>query len=100
MLVNHFCDEELEMTNAIREDLRAQGLLQYAMFDFDHSILVPPGIDQGHYRLPYERSWGTFTRINDTAQGEFDYDPFSFDVGNLGALFCSSYQVSLCNYVP
>ncbi|KAF8905860.1 other/AgaK1 protein kinase [Gymnopilus junonius] len=92
VLVNHFCDNNMEMTNTIRKELRAQGRLSYGMFDFDFSIMLLSTANKEECRLPYERSWGTFTRIKDTAQGEFDYNPFSFDVGNMGALFCRFYQ--------
>lgn len=55
------------------------GSLSYAMFDFNISILVPL------YRLPYQMSfWATYHSPNDTSQGEFDYDPFVYDVGTMG----------------
>lgn len=93
MLINHFCDTRTDSECSIRRDLRSQRRLSYGLFDFDFSIILPPGTDLAECRLSYERSWGTFCRVYDTAQGEFDYNPFVFDVGNMGVVFCDLYQV-------
>lgn len=46
-------------------------------------------------RLPYWDSWdgGYFEGPYDTAQGEFDYDPFAFDVATLGIMIAVDFQV-------
>ena len=81
----------------MRAELRSQGLLSYALFDFDFSVRWPPEADRRDCRLPYHRAWGTFNLVMDVAQGEYDYDPFAFDVGVLGAVFCKFTQVSVIN---
>ncbi|PPR07282.1 LOW QUALITY PROTEIN: hypothetical protein CVT26_012442 [Gymnopilus dilepis] len=58
--VNHFGDATATECSLMRPSLRAQRLLSYAIFDFDYSIMLPPGADRMSYRLPYQRSWGTF----------------------------------------
>ena len=99
--VNHFGDATATECSLMRPSLRAQRLLSYAIFDFDYSIMLPPGADRTSYRLPYQRSWGTFNTTMDTAQGEFDFNPFVLDVGALGVEFCDHYQAChptvLCN---
>ncbi|KAF8968979.1 kinase-like domain-containing protein [Flammula alnicola] len=93
VLVNHFSDHLSLHQNDVRSDLRSKGLLLYAVFDFDISIMVPPQVLKEEYRLPYQLSWwGTFNQPHDTAQGEFDYNPFSYDVGMLGVEFCNRFQ--------
>lgn len=74
-------------------DLRSQNRLLYAIYDFDHSIKLPPGVDRTQFRLPYHKSWGTINVVADTKQGEYDFNPFVFDVGALGVSLCHSYQV-------
>ncbi|KAF8909768.1 hypothetical protein CPB84DRAFT_1765442 [Gymnopilus junonius] len=92
VLVNHFSDSEVLEQNLVRANLRSQGLLLYALFDFDFSVMLPLEGDRTKYRLPYVRSWGTFNCTMDTAQGEFDYNPFVMDVGTMGVRFCKHYQ--------
>ncbi|TFK21331.1 hypothetical protein FA15DRAFT_598045 [Coprinopsis marcescibilis] len=90
-LVNHFSWSG--RANPKRAKLRREGRLSYAVFDFDISVMVPEGVDSSKFRLPYKMSfYGNMFRPYDTAQGEPDYDPFAFDVGNLGQLWCSFYQ--------
>ena len=95
VLISHFCDARTEWRCDVRQDLRSRRLLSYALFDFDFSILFPRDIDRRFCRLPYERSWGTFCLVYDTAQGEFDFNPFVFEVGNLGVTFCDLFQVNI-----
>ncbi|KAF8905818.1 kinase-like domain-containing protein [Gymnopilus junonius] len=92
VLVNHFCDARNATNCQIRRDLCSKQRLSYALFDFDFSVILPADSDRREYRLPYKRSWGSCCRVYDTAQGEFDYNPFVFDVGNMGAVFCYIYQ--------
>ncbi|PPQ82692.1 hypothetical protein CVT25_009422 [Psilocybe cyanescens] len=91
-LVNHFGDDYRLSGSTVRDDLRSKGLLSYALFDFDHSVMLPPEGDRTQYRLPYYESWGTINVVTDTAQGEHDFNPFVFDVGALGRLFCVRFQ--------
>ncbi|XP_006463402.1 hypothetical protein AGABI2DRAFT_208157 [Agaricus bisporus var. bisporus H97] len=63
-------------------------------------MTLPPDTDRTRYRLPYRLSWiGSEWQTHDTSQGEFNYDPFAFDVGMLGAVFCTEYQ-HLCRRIP
>jgi hypothetical protein len=56
--------------------------------------MLPADTDRAHIRLPYRQSWyGSGRQPHDTAQGEFDYNPFAYDVGNLGRVLCAEYQV-------
>ncbi|PPR07278.1 hypothetical protein CVT26_012438 [Gymnopilus dilepis] len=93
VLVNQFAEETIFDENSSRRELRRKGLLSYALFDFDLSIMLPPGSDRTTYRLPYQRSWGTFNWTMDTAQGEFDFNPFVLDVGTMGVVFCTKFQI-------
>ncbi|KAH9477401.1 hypothetical protein JR316_0009614 [Psilocybe cubensis] len=75
-----------------REGLRHGGKILYGLYDYDFSVMLPAGVDRRDFRLPYDRSWGTFNIVYDTAGGECDYDPFAFDVGILGATLCKYHQ--------
>ncbi|KAF8904100.1 hypothetical protein CPB84DRAFT_1823673 [Gymnopilus junonius] len=97
--VNHFADFTLYIGSNVRPALREKRLLSYAMFDFDYSTMLSPEMDRMSCRLPYQRSWGSFNRTMDTAQGEFDFNPFVLDVGAMGVEFCSEFQ-HLCGQVP
>ncbi|KDR82382.1 hypothetical protein GALMADRAFT_57318, partial [Galerina marginata CBS 339.88] len=91
-LINHFCDVTFQRSSRTRQDLRSRKSLSYCVFDFDFAVMLSPDEDRGNFRLPCERSYGTFARIKDTYQGELDYNPFVFDVGNVGVTFCRLYQ--------
>lgn len=93
--INHFADSTSFQGNNVRPALRAKRLVSYALFDFDYSIMLSPEMDRVAYRLPYQRSWGSFNLTMDTAQGEFDFNPFVLDVGTMGAEFCTMWQVRL-----
>ncbi|PPQ72391.1 hypothetical protein CVT26_006751 [Gymnopilus dilepis] len=92
VLTNHFSDSCEVGESIMRQELRSKGLLSYVIFDFDFSIQWPSELDRTTCRLPYYRAWGSFNLVTDVAQGEFDYNPFIFDVGVLGALFCKFAQ--------
>ena len=93
-LVNHFSDDMSMCINLVRGKLRSEGRLIYAMFDFNASIMLPPTAKKEDFRLPYYESWvGTFSFPCDTQQGEFDYNPFVYDVGVLGLELRRSFKV-------
>jgi hypothetical protein len=93
VLMNHFGAGNYDY-QMLRQASRREGRLVYAMFDFDVSFIFPSSSTLEQRRLPYHLSWwGTFSPLHDTAQGELDYDPFAFDVGVLGVLFCHNFQV-------
>lgn len=78
---------------SLRSSHLAAGLLSYALIDFDLSIMLPHDVQRGTFKLSRKESWvGTYAP-SDTSQGEFDYDPFAYDVGTLGVVFCEWYQV-------
>ncbi|KAF8067479.1 kinase-like domain-containing protein [Lyophyllum atratum] len=94
ILVNHFGRQSDDHTNMLRQSLRSQNRLTYALFDFDCSTMFPQSYTPEECRLPYQRSWRTlyFQVPSDTSHGEPDFDPFAFDVGMLGVMFCHRYQ--------
>jgi hypothetical protein len=66
----------------------------YTIFDFDVAVIFPQDAPTHERRLPWYKSLeGTWHRPYDTAHGELDYDPFAWDVGSLGILFCERFQV-------
>ena len=92
--MNHFGSPAHGRFNTLRGELRKEGQLIYALIDFDLSLLFPSTCTPAELRLPYNMSWhGGSNQPKDTAQGELDYDPFAFDVGCLGVLFCDAFQV-------
>jgi len=55
--------------------------------------MFPPNSTPSECRLPSNLSFtGGSNQPHDTSQGELDYDPFGFDVGCLGVLFCEEFQ--------
>jgi hypothetical protein len=102
-LINYFDDDNaiLDLSGypsynrpSHRIELRKQEKLLYALMDFNISIMVPRNIRKEDYQRPYRDSFdGSGYHPYDTAQGEYDYNPFAFDVGTLGVVFCEHYQV-------
>ncbi|KAF9229858.1 hypothetical protein BU15DRAFT_7863, partial [Melanogaster broomeanus] len=94
MLVNHFSNEErYNEWNDLRPSLRSQGLLYYALVDFDFSAMFPLDSKPSERRLPAKESFIMHCSMaRDTEQGELDYDPFAFDVASLGIYFCEKFQ--------
>jgi hypothetical protein len=97
VLVNYFADDNtLYRDNWVRRRLQWSNELDYCLFDFNISMMPPPDTDGARCRLPYNLSWdGSFCQPDDTSQGEFDYNPFAYDVGTLGRVLCVEYQVIL-----
>ncbi|KAG6823901.1 hypothetical protein H0H92_008668, partial [Tricholoma furcatifolium] len=94
VLVNHFDNWRLDHCNSHRTALRNEGKLIYAIFDFSHSTMFSVSATLEECRLPSIISWKTLPsqRPSDTMQAELDFNPFAFDVGMLGVLFCSEFQ--------
>ncbi|KAF8072163.1 kinase-like domain-containing protein [Lyophyllum atratum] len=94
ILVNHFAGFGRDFENPHRIHLRSNGQLTYALFDFDLATKFPETWTLDECRLPYQKSWqGTPGCVPlDTCQGEFDFDPFAWDVGSLGLLLRYHYQ--------
>ncbi|KAF9000479.1 hypothetical protein BDQ17DRAFT_1245556 [Cyathus striatus] len=95
-VVLNFCGNgRLNPTNdPLYLSVQEHNRLQYAMIDYDMSVIFPE--NQVECRLPYNESFAGSFFINDTAQGEFEYDPFAFEVGSLGALF----SLHMAPYIP
>jgi hypothetical protein len=94
VLVSHFAADTLYEKSQVRKRLQWSNELSYCLFDFDISMMLPADTDRALFRLPYRLSWdGSFCQPYDTAQGEFDYNPFAYDVGTLGGVLCAQYQV-------
>ncbi|KAF5367646.1 hypothetical protein D9757_010983 [Collybiopsis confluens] len=80
--------------------------LRFAIIDFDFAMVMSPvpyrkGIDtegnrKERYRLPSRLAWMQEYSAGDVAQGELVYDPFKYDVGVLGVMFCEMLQ----QYIP
>ncbi|KAF9000487.1 hypothetical protein BDQ17DRAFT_1427171 [Cyathus striatus] len=95
MVLNFCSNDQLNLaTNPLYISVQEYGRLQYAMIDYDISVIFPE--NQVKYRLPYNESFAGSFFISDTAQGEFEYDPFAFEVGALGATFSSH----ITPYIP
>ncbi|KAG6817388.1 hypothetical protein H0H93_007297 [Arthromyces matolae] len=95
ILVNHFGRYYIEHRNPHRQQMRQQGRLTCGILDFELSVKFPASYSDEQCRLPYRMSWhGTpgYTPL-DTCQGEFDYDPFAWDVACMGLVFCDYYDV-------
>lgn len=63
-----------------------------ALFDFNLAIILPPG----QSRLPWRfgnTGW-CYARDTDIGLGEYDYDPFAYDVFALGSVLMEYYSVS------
>lgn len=67
----------------------------YCWIDFDASVIYSPTSTPAERRMSVVPSImvGGGNIAYDYAQGELDYDPFAFDVGSLGQLFCEQAQV-------
>lgn len=81
-------------TVEMREDLMRSNEMRYAIFDFNLSILMPPDTSIESCRLPHQETfYGAYCQPPDVSQGEYEYNPFAFDIGSLGILFCDMFQV-------
>ncbi|KAH6905077.1 other/AgaK1 protein kinase [Coprinopsis sp. MPI-PUGE-AT-0042] len=98
ILVNHFSCAWCDSRSTERAGLRKAGRLAYAVMDFDLSIVVSEGEDPSHFRLLYRFAYdGKYPQPLDVDQGEYDYDPFAYDVGTLGANLARTYQHLCCD---
>ncbi|KAF8911930.1 hypothetical protein CPB85DRAFT_1303102 [Mucidula mucida] len=93
MLVNHVQLTEETSKYCIRQRMRREERMKYALFDFDFSLLLPPETHIESCRRPYKESVvGHDTPIPDVWQGEYEYNPFAYDVGCLGEFLCFRFQ--------
>ncbi len=95
MLVNNVQLTEETSEYCIRQRMRQEERMKYVLFDFDFSLLLPPETCIESCRRPYKESVvGHDTPIPDVWQGEYEYNPFAYDVGCLGEFLCFRFQVS------
>ena len=95
LLINQFFHfTPTDSTDYNRKCLREAGLVEYAIYDFGFSLMLPQSTDVRTCRHPHAPiCYVTFHGLNDVMQGEHDYNPFAFDVGCLGHIFCVHLQV-------
>ncbi len=94
-MLNHFRLDSQNGGRPLRSAMREDGRMKYALFDFDLAWVLPASTPRASCRLP--RKGGFFASLNappDLDQGEYDYDPFAFDVGCLGIMFHDFFRVS------
>ncbi|KAI0780199.1 hypothetical protein C8Q74DRAFT_1263737 [Fomes fomentarius] len=79
-------------------DHRRDPRTQYALIDFNLSIIFDEDASQLDCRLPAEAALVSATPFqpSDLWLGEYDYDPFAYDVGCLGNMF----RVNFAEVVP
>ncbi|KAG5720190.1 hypothetical protein E4T56_gene3219 [Termitomyces sp. T112] len=101
ILIDHVNVDTYDICNSYRQSLRLQGRVTYAFYDFDCSTMFPPSMPLEECRLPSQVSYNTLYHQvpGDTLQGEIDFNPFAFDVGMLGVMFCQEFQ-HMTNIVP
>jgi hypothetical protein len=96
ILVNYFGDSiRPSRDDRLRDVFLLNDKALYAIFDYNLSVVFSPGTSSRERRLPFEMSFNglVFDRPYDTAQGEFDYDPFAWDVACLGIQLRDRFQV-------
>jgi hypothetical protein len=96
ILVNYFGDSTWpSQDDYLRDEFLSNDKALYAIFDYNLSVVFPPGTSPRQRRLPFENSFAglAMNRPYDTAQGEFDYDPFAWDVACFGIQLRNRFQV-------
>ncbi|KAF9018075.1 hypothetical protein BDZ89DRAFT_1074198 [Hymenopellis radicata] len=92
-LVNHFALDSRGRAYPLRSAMRKDGRMKYVLFDFNLALMFPASATHASCRLPVKG--GFFASLNaptDLSQGEYDYEPFAFDVGCLGMMFRRVFQ--------
>lgn len=74
---------------------RQLGGTLYCLMDYDLSLLHEEAQDLTCYFRPIEESWigSAWYHPSDYKQGEWQYNPFAFDVACLGRMIMSTYAV-------
>ncbi len=78
-------------------DHRRDPRTQYALIDFNLSMIFDEDASELDCRLPAEAALVSATPFqpSDLWLGEYDYDPFAYDVGCLGNMFRVNFAVSV-----
>ncbi|KAF8886812.1 hypothetical protein BD779DRAFT_608479 [Infundibulicybe gibba] len=81
ILINHFSHNG-DYSRREKSSYRASPHARYCLFDFDLSLIVPKDVE----RLPSALATvgSPYNHPQDINQGEFDYDPFAYDVASMG----------------
>ncbi|KAK0212460.1 hypothetical protein DFS33DRAFT_1376949 [Desarmillaria ectypa] len=80
--------------NEARWDLQHAGKLVSALVDFDLAIQLDP--DSSSRPLPRRMTQQRSVQ-RDLSQGEYQYDPFAYDVEAMGYILCAQFQTSRCS---
>lgn len=98
-VIDHYQSEiaiPIKSRQSTRDLFGGKGSVIYNIIDFDYALTIPPNC---LYREA-EESLATSRRYpRDTRQGELEYNPFAYDVGALGMMFCDLFQ-DLILYAP
>lgn len=96
MLVNHYSSDLSALKSLSRSGWRHSDVyfsrVKYCLMDFNLSLILPDGVR----RLPSRYAFVGCCPFHplDICAGEYDYDPYAFDVGCLGNAFAESFDVS------
>ena len=96
ILVNHYSSDAVAETSLARREWRLANLystrVKYCLMDFNLSLILPQGVR----RLPskYAHVGISLYHPPDIWAGEYDYDPYAFDVACMGHVFASRFDVS------
>ncbi|KAF8910399.1 hypothetical protein CPB85DRAFT_1182406, partial [Mucidula mucida] len=95
LLVNHVPnDHRLPAQSSVRNEMQKSRTIDYAWFDFGYSVLLPKMTPLESVKLHWRAAYfGTWERPPDVAQGEYEYNPFAYDVGSVGRILCVEFQV-------
>ena len=95
MVVNHYSATFVAKVSQSRKKWRHDNLsnnqVRYGIIDFDVSMILPEDVK----RLPCTYAYCAPPRLHpkDIDAGEYDYDPYAFDVACLGYCFVSTFDV-------
>jgi len=79
----------------MRADLRKASRLDYALNNFDMSMLLPPDTSIETFRLPIVEIYpGVGEKPHEALCGQIDFNPFAYDVGCLGIELAYTFQAS------
>lgn len=90
VLAGHFSGAKDSTSVLDQADLRAQGLLAVALYDFDISVIMRPGTQSLPWQFGTE---GLLHRPKDLYQGAHQYNPYAFDVACMGNLLLAMFNV-------
>lgn len=78
------------------QENRRDPRIQYALIDYNLSIMSGQDASEQECRLPADTAWVSALAFPpDVLRGQYDYDPFAYDVGCLGNIFRFHFVVSI-----